>query len=259
MDVNSTHHRSTVEWMGNILAFGCTIVTNGLANGLPLGGQTTGEISDKYPSLFTPAGYVFSIWGLIYLTLTLFIVWQALPQQRNNTTLTDIQVPFLASCAANSAWIFAWHYDLLVLSLALMLTLLCALIQIYRTLTVERSAAATAERWIMHLPFSIYLGWISVATIANLSALQIDHGWDNAIFSATTWTILKIALAATISGIVLLKRRDKAFMLVTVWACVGIAAKHSATPLVGVAAMTAAFIGLLLISATYIKRTRASY
>lgn len=256
MNTTKAHNRSIAEWAGNILAFVFTITLNGLANGVPLGGQTTGELSDKYPSLFTPAGYVFSIWGLIYLTLTIFIVWQALPQQRNNATLTAIRTPFLASCAANGAWILAWHYDQLILSLLLMITLLCALIHIYRTLNMDQTNSSVAERWIMHLPFSIYLGWISVAIIANFSALQIDQGWDNAMFSAITWTLLKIGLAATISTFVLLRFRDGAFMLVTVWACIGIATKHSETPLIGTTAATVALLGFLLVAIAYFRQAR---
>ena len=258
MNVNEVRNRPASDWCGNILAFVFTIFVNGLANGVPLGGQTTGEISDKYPSLFTPAGYVFSIWGLIYISLTIFIVWQALPQQRSNKYLAAIRIPFLASCAANGAWIFAWHYDLLALSLILMLTLLCSLIQIYRTLNIGLSNRPLTERWLVHLPFSIYLGWITVAMIANISALQIDQGWDDTGFNAMTWTIIKIAIAATISATVLHRRRDIAFMLVTVWACVGIAIEHSATPMVSGASSVIALFGLLLIVSELLFRSRLS-
>lgn len=221
---------------------------NGLANGIPLGGQTTGEISDKYPSLFTPAGYVFSIWGLIYLTLTVFIIWQALPKQRNNPNLTAIHIPFLLSCVANGGWILAWHYDQLVLSLALMTTLLLTLIRIYQTLGIGCTNVSTTERLVLHLPFSLYLGWITVAMIANLSAWQIASGWDDAGVNAITWTIIKLVVAATISTAVLLTRRDIAFMLVTVWASAGIAFKHTATTMVGGSASAVALFGLGLIA-----------
>ena len=254
--MNRVNNRPTSDWCGNLLAFVFTIFINGLANGVPLGGQSTGEISDKYPSLFTPAGYVFSIWGLIYISLTIFVVWQALPQQRSNKSLAAIRFPFLASCAANGAWIFAWHYDLLVLSLILMLTLLCSLIQIYRTLNIGLSNEPVTERWFVHLPFSIYLGWVTVAMIANISALQIDQGWDDTGLNATTWTIIKIAIAATISATVLLRRRDIAFMLVTVWACIGIAIKHSATPVISGASSVIAIFGLLLIASELLVRSR---
>jgi benzodiazapine receptor len=251
-------NRSIADWGGNILAFVLVIVVNGMANGVPLGGQTTGEISAKYPSLFTPAGYVFSIWGLIYLGLLIFVIWQALPEQRTNKNLAAIRIPFLINCASNAIWIFMWHYDLLVLSLVLMFGILGSLIQIYRTLNIGLSNAPAAERWIAHLPFSIYTGWITVATIANLSAFQISQGWDDLGFDAVTWTIIKIAIAGTVAATVLFRRRDIAFMLVAVWASAGIAAKHSGIPMVAGAASVIAILGLLLIASEFISRSRTS-
>jgi len=252
-------NRSISDWGGNILAFVLVIVVNGMANGIPLGGQTTGEISAKYPSLFTPAGYVFSIWGLIYLGLAAFVVWQALPAQRSNQSLADIRLPFLASCACNAIWIFMWHYDLLFMSLVLMLGILVSLTQIYRKLNIARSAAPAADRWFMHLPFSIYTGWITVATIANISAVQIYWGWDAAGFDAVTWTIIKIALAGAIAATVLFRCRDVAFVLVVVWAAVGITMKHLLTPMVAGAAAALAITATLLIVLELITRPRSRH
>jgi len=250
-------NRSISDWGGNILAFVLVIVVNGMANGIPLGGQTTGEISAKYPSLFTPAGYVFSIWGLIYLGLAAFLVWQALPAQRYNRNLAAIRIPFLANCAAIAIWIFMWHYELLFMSLVMMLGILVSLIQIYRKLNIGLSDAPAAERWFVHLPFSIYTGWITVATIANISAAQIYWGWDAAGFDAETWTIIKIALAGTIAATVLFRRRDVAFVLVVVWAAVGITVKHLLTPMVAGAAAALAITATMLIAAEFITRPRS--
>lgn len=247
-------NRPISDWGGNILAFVIVIIVNAMANGVPLGGQTTGEISAKYPSLFTPAGYVFSIWGLIYFGLATFIVWQALPKQRSNQNLAAIRIPFITSCACNAIWIFVWHYDLLVLSIVFMLGILISLVQIYRTLNIALSNAPLAERLIVHLPFSIYTGWITVATIANLSAFQIDKGWDDFGFTAPTWTIIKIAVAGSISATVLFRRRDIAFVLVAVWASAGIAVKHQAIPLVAGAATVIALLGVILVAAEYLSR-----
>lgn len=250
-------NRSISDWGGNILAFVLVIIVNGMANGVPLGGQTTGEISAKYPSLFTPAGYVFSIWGLIYLGLAAFVVWQALPAQRSNQRLADIRIPFLASCACNAIWIFMWHYDLLFMSLVLMLGILVSLIQIYRKLNIGLSDAPAAERWIVNLPFSIYAGWITVATIANISAAQIYWGWDAYGFNAVTWTIIKIAIAGTIAATVLFRRRDVAYVLVVVWAAVGITVKHLLTPMVAGAAAALAIAATLLIVLEFFTRPRS--
>lgn len=247
-------NRRVVDWGGNILAFVIVMVVNGMANGVPLGGQTTGEISAKYPSLFTPAGYVFSIWGLIYLGLAAFVIWQALPAQRSNERMAAIRIPFVVNCLANAVWIFAWHYDQLVLSLIFMLVILGSLVQIYRTLNIGRSDSPAIERWLVHLPFSIYTAWITIATIANFSALQINMGWDDALVDAATWTIIKIGLAGAIATTVLFRRRDIAFALVAVWASAGIAAKHVAVPMVAGAASVVATLGLLVLAMEYVSR-----
>lgn len=241
-------NRSISDWGANILALALLLVVNGLANSLPLGGRTTGEVSASYPSLIVPAGYVFSIWGLIYLTLIAFVIWQALPAQRSNEKLAGISLLFIANCAANAVWLFTWHYDLIPLSLLLMLGVLGTLVQIYRKLGIGAGPVSPAERWFAHLPFSIYTGWITVATIANFSAVQTGQGWDDLVFNAVTWTLLKIAVAGAIAATVLFRRHDVAYVLVIVWASIGINVKQVATPAVaGAAAALAALAGLLIV------------
>jgi len=246
--------RSLRDWGGNIAAFVAVIIVNGLANGIPLGGQTTGEISAKYPSLFTPAGFTFSIWGLIYLSLAAFIIYQALPAQRNNQLIAKITPLFVANCAANAAWIFVWHYDLLWLSLILMAAILITLMQIYRALAAAGPAASGAEWLFLRLPFSLYTGWITVATIANLSCLQIAYGWDDAGLSAIDWTLLKLAIAGAIGATVVLRKGDIAYVLVIAWAAFGIASKQVATPAVAGAAMTLSVLAVLLAVAASVRK-----
>lgn len=249
-------NRTVADWGGNIFAFIVVIGVNALANIIPLGGQTTGEVSAKYPSLFTPAGYVFSIWALIYFCLTVFIIWQALPGQRNNQTVASLRLPFQLNCLANTLWMLAWHYDFLLLSLVLMLVVLGSLIAIYRRLTMAKSTASIRERWIMYFPFSLYTGWITVATIANLSALQINQGWDDLIFSPQLWTVIKIAIAGTVAATVLFRCRDSVFVMVAVWATAGIAFKHSGVPMVVGAASVIALLGIMLIATELLTRPR---
>ncbi len=250
-------NRSILDWGGNILAFVLVIAVNALANALPLGGQTTGQVSASYSSLFTPAGYVFSIWGLIYAGLTAFIIYQALPAQRSNPRLAGMQVAFVANCVANAVWLFLWHYDLIVASLAAMAVILATLVWIYRTLDIGRADVTLSERWLVHLPFSLYTAWITVATIANLSAVQVAQGWTAIGFDAMTWTVIKIALAGAIAATVLFRRRDIAFVLVVVWAGAGIAVKQAATPMVAGAATTVAVLGALLVAAEFVTRRRS--
>ena len=248
--------RSIADWGGVIVAFAFVIVVNGLANSLPLGGQTTGQVSAKYPSLFVPASYVFSIWGLIYTGLIAYVVYQALPAQRQNQRLADIAPLFVVNCVANAIWLVAWHYDQLVASFLLMLAILASLVAIYRRLGIGRAEAPIAERWLVRLPFSIYTGWITVATIANFSAVQYARGWDDLGVDAVTWTTFKIALAGTIAATILFRRRDIAYVLVIVWASAGIAVKQVTAPAVVGAATAAAALGILLIFAEVLSRSR---
>ncbi len=245
--------RSLRDWGGNVAAFILVIAVNALANGLPVGGQTTGQVSAKYPSLFTPSGFTFAIWGLIYLGLAGFVVWQALPAQRNSRTLASISPLFIANCIANAAWIFVWHYEQLLLSVVLMIAILITLIQIYRILDGSRAVASPVKSVFLFLPFSLYTGWITVATIANLSALQTGMDWDNAWLSAIDWTLLKLAVAGAIGATVIIRKGDIAYGLVIAWAAVGIATKQIATPEVAGAAATLYGVALLLVGAEAIR------
>jgi benzodiazapine receptor len=248
--------RSAKDWGGNIVAFIVVIIVNGMANGIPLNGQNTGEISAKYPSLFTPAGFTFSIWGLIYLSLAAFVIYQALPAQRNNSLIAKIGPLFMASCAANAAWIFVWHYDLLWLSLLLMAAMLVSLIQIYRTLAAAGPPGSKSEWLFLRLPFSLYTGWITVATIANISCVQFAMGWDDLGLSAVDWTLLKLAIAGAIGATVILRTGDIAYVLVIAWAAFGIASRQVGTPEVVGAAATLSVLAVLLAVAEVVRRPR---
>lgn len=231
--------RRASDWGGNIAAFFAVLVANWMANALPLGGQTTGEISARYPSLFTPSGSTFAIWGLIYLSLLVFVVYQALPSQRDSARLASLSVPFKLNCAANAVWIFFWHYDLLVLSLLAMLVILASLVVIFRGLSKADSLLVT-------FPFSVYTGWITVATIANISVLQTAYGLNDWGLSAVQWTWLKLAVAGAIGATVVANTRNALYVLVIGWAAFGIYTKQAATPAVAGAAITLALLALLL-------------
>jgi benzodiazapine receptor len=235
------------QWV-NLLAVMVAIVINGLANALPLNGQTTGEISDRFQVYFVPAGYVFSIWGLIYVGLIAFAVYQALPSQRNNPRLRRIDYLFALSCVANVAWLFFWHYEVFPLTLVAMLALLLLLIAIYLRLGIGRAQVSTAEKWLVHVPFSIYLGWITVATIANVTSLLDYLNWSVWGISPEAWTVIMLVAGVGIASAVSLTRGDVAYMLVIVWAFAGIAVKHAGTPVVATAAwVTTALAALMLV------------
>ncbi len=238
--------RKLSDWGGNILAFAIVILVNYLATALPIGGQTTGEISDKYPSLFTPAGFTFSIWGLIYLALLAFVIYQALPAQRDNLRIASISNLFKISCAANTLWIFAWHYDLLIPSIFLMMGIWFSLIHIYKKLDNARQPFFTTKALLLNFPFSVYTGWITVAFIANLSAIQTNMGWDELGLDAITWTLIKLAIAGAAGALVLFTRKDIAYVLVIAWAAFGISVKQASTPEVAGAAGVLVIMGIIL-------------
>jgi hypothetical protein len=228
----------------NLLTFVLMVVLNGLANALPINGQTTGEISDSFAVYFVPAGYVFSIWGLIYLGLLAFAIYQLLPAQRNNARLGRIGYWFAIGSLANSAWILLWHYEFFPLTLVVMLVLLVSLIAIYLRLNIGRVQVPSVEKWLVHVPFGIYLGWITVATVANATALLEYWKWGGWGLGPATWAVIMLSIAAALGAAMSLTRGDVAYVLVLVWAFVGIAVKHWATPLVG---WTAALLALLLV------------
>lgn len=246
--------RKPSDWGGNLAAFALVVILNVLSNALPINNQTMPEISARYPSLFTPAGFTFSIWGVIYLALLGFVVYQALPSQRNNQVIAGFSRWFQMNCVANAAWIVVWHYDLLALSLLLMFVILVTLVLIYRSLAAVIETATFAQHLVLYLPFSLYTGWITVATIANISVLQIAYGWEAVGLSAVSWTLLKLAAAGAIGATVVLRLRDPVFVLVIAWAAYGISVMQSASPAVSGAATTLSLLMLMLAAREGVSR-----
>jgi len=212
----------------NIVAFIVTITVNVLAGSTRLlNGVTSGEVSDMYPTLITPAGFTFSIWGVIYMFLLVFIVYQVLPKNRDQPFLGQIGLLFALSGVCNVCWLFLWHYELVTYSLVLMFALLATLIWIYLRLDIGRAAVSLKEMVLVHMPFSVYLGWISIATIANVSVALTAAGWDGWGIEPSTWAVVIICVALLLSLIMLAARKDVAFSFVVVWALVGILEKQS--------------------------------
>ena len=226
---------------GVILATVLALTVNVLANTLPLNGQDTGAISDRFSIYFVPAGYVFAIWGLIYVGWIAYSIYQALPAQRDSALLRDIAPWYILSGLANAAWLFAWHYNQFVLSLGIMLVLLAALIVIYRRLEVQQPASR-AEFWTAYATFSVYLGWISVATIANATGVLDYLGWNGFGISEPMWAVIMLVVATVLGLLFSVRRADVAYVSVLVWAFIGIAVKQNSTPLVSVTAGAAAAV-----------------
>ncbi|MCB2178443.1 tryptophan-rich sensory protein [bacterium] len=219
--------RTALHRIITVLMTTLMISINALANIKPINGQQTGEISDRFDVYFVPAGYVFSIWGLIYLGMIAYTIFQALPSQRYNTTLKKIDLLYWISCAANSAWIVMWHYEYFPATMLAMVVILVSLIGVFINLKNDLSFSSGAPLWFATVPFSIYLGWISVATIANASQLLVSRGWDGWGIAPDTWAAIMIVIAGALGIGMALRFSAVAYNLVLIWAFIGIAAKHS--------------------------------
>lgn len=204
----------------HLLAYLLMITVNILANALPLNGQTTGEISNKLNVFFTPAGYVFSIWSVIYLLVGIWIIRQFPKDRRNLPIYEKTSVLFILSCLLNGTWIILWHYEYFILTVFIMISLLLTLIGLYKRVKVHHRDILD------RLPFSIYLGWISVATIANISYVLVYLQWDRFGISDEVWTIIMLAIATLLATWFHYANRDRVYPFVFIWAFIGIGIRN---------------------------------
>lgn len=230
----------------NLLLFAGMIVMNYLANSLPLNGKTTGDISDAWPNLFTPAGVTFSIWGVIYILLVIFCVIQFTTSYQ--VAITRVGWLFGLSCVFNSLWIVAWHYERLPLSLILMAGLLICLIWI--------------NIFIKDLPdgfikagFGVYLGWICIATIANITVLLVSNGWQGFGLSEQTWAMIMIVVGALIVSLTIWRMSNPFIGLAVVWAFAGIMIKRQDDyRAIFMTAAAAAFVVAVVVALSFFRR-----
>ncbi|MCB0933378.1 MAG: tryptophan-rich sensory protein [Mycobacterium sp.] len=225
MTSSTTANRKPVQALV-ALTYLVMIGTNFAANALPLNGRRTGEVSDSYPSLFTPAGFTFSVWGVIYLLLGMHVLYQlGLFRGRPDTAadsalLNRVGVLFSISSLANTAWVFAWHYDHIGLSAVLVVVILVCLALIVGTL--NRTDLTGRQRAYVGVPFSVYFGWTTVATVANITVLLVSLGWDGFGWPDSVWAVIIVLVAMVIGTVTMLRNRDLAYGLVLIWAYVGI-------------------------------------
>ncbi len=239
--------------IGNTVAFILMILVNYLSNTGIFNNNTMADVSEKYENLFTPAGYAFSIWGLIYLALLGFIIYQNRGLFKNVTDswpVNEIGWWFMISCAANSFWIIAWLYDYIGLSVFLMIVLLFSLIKIIWNTRMELDDLPLKKIALVWWPFCLYSGWISVALIADISAWLTKIKWNGFGISAETWTIIMMLIAGILNLLITWKRNMREFALVGAWALVAIAVnnKSSHQPVFFVAIA----IAVILVISTFI-------
>ena len=201
----------------NLILFTAMIVMNYLANTLPLNGKTTGDISNAWPNLFTPAGVTFSIWGIIYILLVIFCVIQFTTSYQ--VAITRVGWLFGLSCVFNSLWIVAWHYERLPLSLILMAGLLICLI--WNNIFIK-----DLPDGFIKAGFGVYLGWICIATIANITVLLVSNGWQGFGLSEQNWAIIMIVVGAVIISLTIWRMSNPYIGLAVVWAFAGIMIKR---------------------------------
>lgn len=217
----------------NLAALLAVLTVNWLSNSLPLNGKTPGELSDQYPNLFVPAGLTFSIWGVIYVWLMVWVGFQV--AAFFNAKLADRVEPmversgwlFVLTCALNISWLFAWHWEQVLLSVVVMVALLVVLLRLNQVVQVGSSKTSSLEKRAAHLPFGIYQGWITVALIANVTALLVSMGWSPDLPEATL-TLLMVAAGALIANYMLFTYNNLGHALAVAWALFGIYLKRNA-------------------------------
>jgi len=208
------------------VSFLIMIAVNALANIIQFNGYTTGEVSDLYQNLFAPAPITFAIWGLIYILLAAYVIYQLFFRKKDFAAdlYEKIGFYFTLSCIANIAWIFLWHYLNIGFSVVFMIVLLVCLIAIYTV--IDKSSVSIKHKTILKIPFSVYFGWITVATIANIAAFLVSIGWSSFSFTSIFITVIILFLGILIASITILKNNDIAYGLVILWAYSGILIKH---------------------------------
>ena len=245
----------------NLLAFAVVLAVNTLANALPINGMNTGQISALYPNRFVPAGFTFGIWSVIYGLMAGFTVlsvkwlWHV-PDSPLGRVFRDVSPYFLVTCALNAGWIFLWHHLNVGLSLVVMLAFLAVLIMIHRRLQSHRSSLHGTGSVFVYTFFTVYLGWICVATIANTTAWLVSMDWDGLGFSAEGWSMTMMAVAILLGILFIRYSRDHAYAWVIAWALFGIHGSQAAGSFaIGQLALVGISI-LLLLSAFYLYMDR---
>lgn len=246
-----------------LVAYIAMIFTNALANILPINNLTTGAVSDSYPNLFAPAGVTFSIWGLIYLLLGAYLVFQFTTRKnaKIQSLLEKINKYFILSSLVNAVWIFTWHYKLIWLSVLFMVLLLYSLIKIADC--IGRETMTKREKYFIKVPFGVYFGWITIATIANITVFLVSIGWRGFGITDSIWMIIVLIVGYLISSWRMLKDKSIAYGLVPVWAYLGILLKHTSStgfnsqyPLI-INAVSILLVALLITNGYLVVKKRA--
>jgi hypothetical protein len=244
--------------LATLIAILATLSVNILSNFFPARGANIGKIANTILQgvQITPANYAFAIWGVIYLGLITYGFYQLRPMERGNPTIRRVDSLLIIACIAQIAWVYLFTLRLFWLSVVAMLAILLPLIGAYLQLETGKERVSRERKWMAHVPFSIYLGWISVATIVNIASALYISGWDGWGISAEGWTVIMLIVGAVIAAMVAIQGADIAFTLVFIWAYVAIAIRQLDAPSIWITAVVAAIVlAVLLVFARMRRKT----
>lgn len=240
------------------------IAANALANILPINQLNTGQISAFYPNLFVPAGFTFSIWGIIYLLLINYTIsftyFTILSDKflKVNTYISSVNKWFLATCFLNASWILAWHYLWIWASVLIMLLFLSVLIYLFILGKKHQSLLNKTQSFLLYTPFIVYLGWISVATIANITALLVKTEWNGLGISPEIWSLIMMVTATILAIYFIFVEKTVSYSLVIMWALWGIrAARAVEHPFLSQAALGCLLLILIVLVSGFIKKEKS--
>lgn len=226
-----------------------SFLVNALSNLRPLNGQNIGEISNTQFAnvLITPANYAFAIWGVIYIGLICFCIYQFLHPRKQHPRLNAVSYFVILASFAQALWVYFFLQRWFALSLVAMLAILLCLIGAYVQLGYDRTPSPQ-DRWLLRVPLSTYLGWIAVATVVNVALTLYAAAWNGWGLPPELWTVLLLIISAGIGITLLIKRRDLPFALVLVWAFLAIAVKRSTIPAIALSAivLSAILLGFVI-------------
>lgn len=261
-------HTDRTRQLATIAIYIVTVAINMAAIAIPLGGKTTGQLSDLYPVPIVPANYVFSIWSVIYTLLIGFIVWQARPGRADDPVLRRLGYLPALTGVLNALWVVLWQFQteaqwLVPLTVPVMVALLVTLIAIWQRIHEPQAVPAPrAQGWLVAMPFSVYLGWITIATIANVTqTIYLLLGKpETFIVGPEIWGTVILLTGIVIASAVVVRGRDSAYAIVIAWAYLGVAVKQSAAPAsLTIVPAVAAAGALLMLAYVVLLRVRPSF
>jgi hypothetical protein len=226
-----------------------SIAINTITNIFPLNGFNIGTLSNTLfaPVHITPANYAFAIWGVIYTGLIAFGIYQLHPDRRQHPRLQSSGYLLAIACLSQCIWIYLFLDRFFLLSILAMLGILLPLIGVYQHLGIGEPNTSRQERWFLQVPISIYLGWITVATILNIANALYSINWNGWGIDPIVWTVIMMVVSAAISAVVLFQRRDAVFTLVIIWALVSISIRQFTVPAIVTTGVLTSIVLVLLV------------